>query len=133
MQFNTFEERFRYLKLDGVMGEATFGYDRYLNQALYQSYDWKRTRNQIILRDNACDLAFPGRDVYDRRLIIIHHLNPISKEMILNRDPLIFEPENLITTILRTHNAIHFGDEGQIYKDPVVRTPNDTIPWKKGV
>lgn len=133
IQFNTFEERYRYLKLDGILGEITFGYDRYLNQVLYTSAEWKRTRNEVILRDNACDLAFPGHDIYARKYVIIHHMNPITKEMILNRDPLIFEPEYLITTTLRTHNAIHYGDENQISHDPIVRTANDTVPWKKGV
>lgn len=126
----TFEERFNYLRLDGQVGIATFGFDRYLNQALYKSYEWKKTRQNVILRDNGCDLATPGYDIFDTRRIIIHHMNPITAEQIEKRDPVIFDPEYLITTILRTHNAIHYGDEGQISHGPILRSENDTCPWK---
>lgn len=128
--FPTFEERFEYLKLDGVIGTSTFGYDRYLNQILYKSYEWKMIRNKVILRDNACDLAMDGHDVYNKKQIIVHHMNPISIQMIEERNPIIFDPEFLITTILKTHNAIHYGDSSQIFKDPIVRKENDTCPWR---
>lgn len=127
---NSFEERFNYLKLNGNVGLDTFGYDRYLNQALYRSKEWKDTRNIVILRDGGCDLAFPGHDIFDKRRVIIHHMNPITPQMIIDRDPVIFNPEFLITTIHRTHNAIHYGDEEQIQKGPIVRSANDTCPWK---
>lgn len=130
MLYSSFEDRFNYLKLDGQIGAATFGFDRYLNQAFYKSKEWKSVRNIVLLRDNACDLGIDGYDIWNRNNIMIHHMNPISVEQIKNRDPSIFNPEFLITTTLRTHNAIHYGDETQIAKGPVVRTANDTCPWK---
>lgn len=129
--YNSFEDRFNYLKLDGQVGASTFGYDRYLNQIFYKSYEWQQVRNKVILRDFACDLGIEGYDIFDKRRIIIHHLNPISVEQIQNRDPMIFDPEFLITTTHRTHNAIHYGDENQIAKGPIIRSANDTCPWKK--
>lgn len=125
----TFEERFRYLKLDGVVGRETFGYDRYLNQILYSSGEWKRFRNGIIVRDNGCDLGCEGYDIFERALI--HHINPITVEDVLNRNPMIFDPENVITTIHNTHLAIHYSDEGLLIRAPTERTRNDTCPWKK--
>lgn len=125
----TFEERFQYLKLDGTVGASTFGFDRYLNQVFYRSPEWKKLRNEIILRDNACDLAMEGYEIYGRS-IIIHHMNPITVEEIEHRDSMIFDPEFLITTVLATHNAIHYGDESLLPKKPVMRTPNDTCPWR---
>lgn len=130
MLFNTYEERYNYLKLDGQVGASTFGFDRYLNQIFYRSPEWKRIRRDVIIRDNACDLGVEGRDIFDKRFIIIHHMNPISIDQIKDRDPAIFNPEFLITTILRTHNAIHYGDVDQLIKDPIVRQANDTCPWK---
>lgn len=128
--FDTFEERFRYLQLNGSVGATTFGYDRYLNQVFYKSREWKSVRNLVILRDNACDLGVDGYDIFERSKIIIHHMNVITMEQIQNRDPMIFDPELLITTTHRTHNAIHYGDEEQISKGPIVRVANDTCPWK---
>lgn len=124
----TFIERFQYLKIDGRVGEETFGYDRYLNQVLYRSPEWKRFRRDIILRDGGCDLACEGHEIFGAALI--HHINPITVEDILERHPKIFDPENVITTILNTHNAIHYGDEDLlgIFTE---RTPNDTCPWKR--
>ena len=124
----TFEERFNYLKLNGTVGKDTFGYDRYLNQILYKSQKWLSTRDIVIIRDNGCDLACEGYEIRGR--ILIHHINPITVEDILNENPIIFDPENLITTIHNTHNAIHYGDESLIIKGPIERTKNDTIPWR---
>lgn len=124
----TYEERFNYLKLEGVVGEMTFGFDRYLNQKLYTSQEWKTVRNQVIVRDNGCDLACEGYEIYGK--ILIHHINPITVEDIINRNPIIFDLENLITTVHNTHNAIHYGDENLLIKGPIERTKNDTIPWR---
>lgn len=124
----TFEERFNYLKLGGIVGESTFGFDRYLNQNLYKSQEWKSVRNKVIIRDNGCDLACEGYEIYGK--VLIHHINPITVEDIINRNPIIFDLENLITTIHNTHNAIHYGDENLLIKGPIERTKNDTIPWK---
>jgi hypothetical protein len=125
----TFEERFQYLKLDGAVGASTFGHDRYLNQVFYRSPEWKKLRNEIIVRDNACDLGVEGYEIHGQS-IIIHHMNPITAEEIEHRDSTIFDPEFLITTVLTTHNAIHYGDESLLPKKPVMRTPNDTCPWR---
>lgn len=125
----TFEERFQYMKLDGSVGASTFGFDRYLNQVFYRSPEWKKLRNEIILRDNGCDLAMEGYEIHGQS-IIIHHMNPITVEEIKHRDSTIFDPEFLITTVLTTHNAIHYGGESLLPKKPVMRTPNDTCPWR---
>lgn len=125
----TFIERFRYLKLDGSVGMDTFGHDRWLNQVLYRSPEWKRFRNGIIIRDNGCDLGCEDRPIFGK--ILIHHINPLTIEDVLNRDPKIFDEENVISTILLTHNAIHYGDESILYQDPITRQPNDTCPWKR--
>ena len=127
--FPTFEERFQYLKLGGAIGVETFGYDRYLNQILYNSPEWKRFRNKIAVRDNGCDLALEGFEIHCS--ILIHHINPITVEDVLRRNPCIFDPENAITTMLRTHNAIHYGDESLLMLAPKERTANDTCPWRK--
>ena len=124
-----FRDRFEYLKLGGKVGIATFGYDRYLNQTLYRSAEWKRFRRDIIIRDNGCDLGCEGYEIYGK--ILIHHLNPITMEDILNRDPCIFDPENVICTTLDTHNAIHYGDASLLLTDPIDRKPYDTCPWKR--
>lgn len=125
----TFEERFRYLKLDGVVGKETFGFKRWLNQKFYHSDRWLNFRDKIIIRDNGCDLGVNGLKIYG--LIIIHHLNPITYDDILNHNPCIFDPENAICTRLRTHNAIHYGDESLLITEPVQRRLNDTCPWRK--
>ena len=126
----TFLERFRYLKLNGAVGVDTFGFDRYLNQVFYSSDEWKRVRREIIIRDNGCDLGVEGFEVNDK--ILIHHMNPITKEDVLNRNPVIFDPEFLISTSFNTHQAIHYGDENLLPITFLVnRRPNDTCPWKK--
>jgi hypothetical protein len=127
-RLKTFEERYRYLKLGGKVGEITFGYDRILNQILYKSDRWLETRDDIIIRDNSCDLGVKGYDIHDR--ILIHHMNPITIEDIeLERDE-VFDPEFLICTRLNTHNAIHYGDESLLPRLPIERRRNDTCPWK---
>lgn len=124
----TFEDRFNYLQLRGEVGKSTFGHNRYLNQILYNSPEWRRFRNEIIIRDNGCDLACDGYEIYGRALI--HHINPITVEDIVNRNPMVFDPENVITTIHSTHNAIHYGDESLLPKSPIERKQNDTCPWR---
>lgn len=125
----TFEERFQYLKLAGIVGRETFGSVRYLNQYLYSSPEWRQLRNRIIIRDEGRDLGMEGHDIYGK--IVIHHLEPITVEDLVSGNPLVFDPENLICTSHTTHNAIHYGDENLILKDPIERTANDTCPWKK--
>ena len=124
----TFRERYRYLRLGGIVGEDTFGFDRYLNQELYTSAEWRRTRDQIIVRDFGRDLAMEGRDISGP--IIVHHMNPITLDDIINKSDDIFNPEYLICTTPETHRAIHYGDEQLLYLDPVVRMPGDTCPWR---
>lgn len=124
----TFEERYKYLRLVGIVGEETFGFKRWLNQEFYHSDAWLRFRDKIIIRDNGCDLAFEGYDIYGS--ILIHHLNPISYEDILNHNPCVFDPENVVSTKLSTHNAIHYGDESLLMKPLVERAKNDTCPWR---
>lgn len=124
----TFEERFLYLKLSGSVGFDTFGFDRYLNQMLYKSVDWRRLRNSIILRDEGCDLGIDDRPIFGR--VMIHHINPITKRDVLDRADCVFDPENLICVSHLTHNAIHYSDESILYTEPVIRRPNDTIPWR---
>lgn len=129
IQLPTFDERFQYLQLKGEVGAATFGFDRYLNQIFYSSQEWKDIRNHVILRDNGCDLADPDYQIHSK--ILIHHMNPISVEEVLHRDPDILNPEYLITTCQRTHNAIHYGDDSILRADKlVIRKPNDTCPWR---
>ena len=125
----TFEERFEYLKLNGSVGLETCGHDRYLNQILYNSPEWRRFRPEIIVRDNGCDLACEGYEIFGK--ILIHHINPITAKDILNRNPKVFDPENVITTVHNTHNAIHYGDENLLITAPIERSRNDTCPWRK--
>mgnify|MGYP001109879681 FL=1 len=125
----TFLERYRYLKIGGQVGYETFGYDRYLNQILYRSPEWKRFRRDIIIRDNGCDLACDGYDIIGK--VLIHHIDPITVRDIKLRDQKIFDPENVVSVTLNTHNAIHYGDESLLITEPLVRTPNDTCPWKR--
>lgn len=125
----TFEERYRYLRLQGTVGKDTFGFDRYLNQKFYRSAEWKRIRDQVIIRDNGCDLGINDRMIHGR--ILIHHMNPITDKDILNVTDALLNPEFLICVTHETHNAIHYGDENQLVSAPVVRRPNDTCPWKR--
>lgn len=124
----TFEERFEYLKLGGVVGADTFGFDRIFNQKFYQSYEWKTVRNEIIVRDLGCDLGIEDRQIFGR--ILIHHMNPISLKDISDATKLLLNPEYLICVSHDTHNAIHYGDIRLVKKDLVERKPNDTCPWK---
>lgn len=125
----TFEERFRYLRLRGAVGEDTFGFDRYLNQTFYRSAEWKRVRDLVIIRDNGCDLALEGHEIYGK--ILIHHMNPITVKDIRTASELLLNPDYLICVTHATHNAIHYGDEHLLVKAPIERTPNDTCPWRK--
>ena len=129
IQLPTFEERFDYLRLNGVVGKDTFGFDRYLNQQFYRSSEWKRIRDQVILRDNGCDLGVEGYEIRGR--ILIHHINPISVEDIHTMSDLLMNPEYLICVSHRTHNAIHYGDESLIITTPIERTQNDMCPWRR--
>lgn len=124
----TFEDRFKYLQLKGSVGKDTFGYDRYLNQLFYQTIEWKRLRRDLIIRDCGCDLGVEGYEIHGR--IIIHHMNPITKEDLLDRTDYLMNPEYLICTTHSTHNAIHYGDESLLVTAPIVRSKNDTCPWK---
>ena len=124
----TFEERFKYLQLNGRVGDDTFGFDRYINQKFYRSAEWKRIRDYIIIRDNGCDLAVGGYEIHGR--ILIHHMNPITISDIKFSTEYLMNPDYLICVTHNTHNAIHYGDEKQIITGPIVRTKNDTCPWK---
>lgn len=125
----TFEERYKYLQLNGVIGDETFGFDRYINQMFYRSQEWKQVRDYVIVRDNGCDLGIEGHEI--RGKILIHHMNPIGIKNIQQVDKFLLDPEYLITTMLSTHNAIHYGDESLLVKDPIERSKNDTCPWKR--
>ncbi len=132
MTIPTFEERFNYLRLDGKVGRETFGFDRWINQQFYHlDRDWKKVRRQVIIRDNGCDLGCEDRPIPNGVRIIIHHINPITMEDVKNRNSILFDLDNLITTMDSTHNAIHYGDESLLLMSkPIVRQPNDTCPWR---
>lgn len=126
----TFEERYEYLRLDGTVCEETFGFDRYLNQEFYQrSREWKRIRDFVIIRDQGCDLGIEGREIQGK--ILVHHMNPITKDDLLKGSKFLLDPEYLICTLKSTHDAIHYGDENLLMKGPVQRTLYDTCPWRK--
>ena len=125
--YKTFEDRFNYLKEDGRVGDDTFGYDRYLNQRFYQSVLWHRIRNEVICRDCGNDLGLDGYPIYGR--IIIHHLNPLTEEDIIEQTPFLTDPEYLICSAFETHNAIHYSDESILIKEPIIRKPGDTTLW----
>ena len=129
MSLDTFLERYRYLRIGGTVGKETFGYERYLNQVLYRSDEWKSFRSRIIIRDRGCDLGCDGFEICGK--ILVHHIDPITVEDVIRRDPKIFDEENVIATSLNTHNAIHYGDESLLTTEPIVRRPNDTCPWKQ--
>lgn len=124
----TFEERYKYLQLNGAIGDETFGFDRYINQMFYRSQEWRQVRDYVIVRDNGCDLGIEGHEI--RGKILIHHMNPIGIKDIQQVNKFLLDPEYLITTMLSTHNAIHYGDESLLVKDPIERSKNDTCPWK---
>ena len=123
----SFEERWRYLSLRGVVGEATFGFDRWVNQQFYRSREWKHIRTHVIARDNGCDLGVPGHEIYGK--IIIHHMNPMTVDDLQEGDASVIDPEFLITVSHKTHNAIHYGDENLLPKPIVERRPGDTKLW----
>lgn len=128
IKLDNFKDRLEYLKLDGVVGVSTFGYDRYLNQLFYRSPEWKSVRNKVILRDNGCDLAFPDKYIIGK--ILIHHINPITKEDIIERSYRIFDLDNLVCVSKLTHDAIHYKLDDEVLLEPIARTKNDTSPWK---
>lgn len=125
----TFKERFEYLKLDGIVGEETFGFDRYMNQIFYKSKEWASVRREVIIRDNGCDLGVDGYEIHGK--ILIHHMNPINLSDIVHKTDELLNPDYLITTVLSTHNAIHYGDESLLPALPVERRANDTCPWRR--
>lgn len=126
-RIETLEDRFRYLKLRGEVGSVTFGFDRYLNQRFYTSSQWKQVRNHVIVRDRGCDLGVDGYEIHDR--IYIHHMNPMTVDDLVEDDSKIIDPEFLIAVTLRTHNAVHYGDESGLPKPPIERRPGDTKLW----
>ena len=125
----TFEERYRYLRLGGRVGEETFGFDRYLNQIFYRSEEWRAIRDEVIIRDGGCDLGMADREIFGK--ILVHHMNPIRQEDILRRSKFLLDPEYLICTVKNTHDAIHYGDESLLILPPVERTKYDTCPWRQ--
>lgn len=127
ISFPTFKERYDYLRLSGKVGEDTFGWERYLNQTFYRSNEWKRTRDEVIIRDNGCDLGVDGYEIQGR--IYVHHINPIDAIDIIDISEFLCDPEYLISTSFDTHQAIHFGDETLLVMDPVERVPGDTKLW----
>lgn len=129
IKLKTFDERYEYLRLKGIVGEQTFGYDRYLNQYLYNSSIWKSIRNQVIVRDNGCDLGVEGLEIED--MIIVHHINPITLEDIENDNPCLYDLENLISSSDKTHKGIHYDKKLAENRLPVERRKNDTCPWLK--
>ena len=127
-QLSTFEERYRYLRLFGTVAGETFGFDRYLNQIFYKSKEWLDIRDEVIIRDNGCDLGIEGREIHSK--ILIHHMNPITVKDILERSDFLLNPEYLISTVKNTHDAIHYGDSSLLVKDPIERRKNDMCPWR---
>lgn len=123
-------DRYHYLKISGKVGAETFGYDRYLNQILYTSDEWRKFRREIIIRDNGCDMGHPDYEMDS--YIIVHHIDPITVEDVINRHPKVFDPENVVCVSRTTHNAIHYGDESLLMLPPIERSKNDTCPWRRG-
>ena len=124
----TMQERYEYLRIGGIVGDATFGGERYLNQILYTSVQWRNFRNKVIIRDNGCDLGMDGYPIRD--MIIIHHINPLSVDDVYNNNPAIYDMNNVICVSPRTHRAIHYGDASLLPQDPIIRRPGDTCEWK---
>ena len=129
-ELDTFKKRYEYLKLDGIVAHSTFGGKRYLNQAIYRSDEWRRVRNEVLIRDDGCDLGLPDYPIIGK--VLIHHINPLTEDDIVNMRHAVFDPENLITVSFMTHNAIHYGDYSLVNKDIVERRPFDTAPWLGG-
>lgn len=128
IQLSSFEERFEYLRLQGQVGRETFGHERWMNQAFYTSRQWRNVREQVIARDEACDLGIPGYEIHSN--LVIHHIIPMTPDDLEDGNPLILDPTNLITTTHQTHNAIHYGDRSGIRQPFVERTAGDTTPWR---
>lgn len=131
IKLSSFEERYQYLRIGGKVGEETFGFDRYINQMFYRDPEWLSVRDIVIVRDNGCDLGMEGHEIYGR--ILVHHMNPITKDDILRRSKFLLDPEYLICTMKSTHDAIHYGDDSLLIKDPIERTKNDTCPWRQNL
>jgi hypothetical protein len=129
IKLKTYEERLKYLKLKGAVASETFGYDRYLNQMFYKSPEWLSTRDDVIVRDQACDLGIKDREIYSN--ITVHHINPITPDDIKNRSAKLTDPENLICTSDKTHKAVHYGNESMVLAIQIERKQNDTIPWRE--
>ena len=127
-KLRTFKERFEYLQLNGVVGEDTFGFDRWMNQQFYHSKEWLDIKRQVLIRDEGRDLGLPGYEIPGR--VLVHHMNPISKEDIIKRSAILLDPEYLICVSKRTHDAIHYGDDRILRPTFVERRPNDTCPWR---
>lgn len=130
IQIPNYYDRFEYLKIGGKVGAETFGYDRWINQVLYTSKEWKDFRYYVIGRDEACDMAMPGFEISKFDRLIVHHINPLTKEDVINRDPKIFDLENTVCVRYITHQAIHYGDKNLLPQPLIIRTKNDTCPWK---
>nr|DAT95072.1 MAG TPA: HNH endonuclease bacteriophage, HNH Endonuclease, DNA.52A [Caudoviricetes sp.] len=134
IHFHSFEDRLKYLQLQGAVGEYTFASHRYMNQKFYTSNEWRRTRDYVISRDNGCDLGLDGHDIVGK--IFVHHINPITVKDLMTENVSdsfldLLNPDNLITVSMDTHNIIHYGDAAKIVTKPVIRVLNDTCPWKK--
>ena len=129
VKIDDFEKRYEYLKIGGKVAEETFGHARYLNQDFYKrDPEWLKVRDEVIIRDNGCDLGVEGRTIGG--CIFVHHINPITKEQLIARDKSLYDPNNLICCSKRTHDAIHYSSSDLLIKDPIFRTKNDTCPWK---
>ena len=128
IQLPTIQERFDYLNQGNVVGDETFGYDRYLNQKFYNTPEWKKVRRNVIARDEGCDMAHPDYPIGGR--VIVHHLNAVTPRMILDRDPALFDMDNLVCVSHETHEAITYGSKEMLPEDPIERSPNDTTPWR---
>ena len=127
----TFEERYQYLRIGGKIGESTFGFDRYLYENFLKTDEWLSLRDYVIVRDNGCDLAMPDREIKGKSRILVHHMNPVTKDDVLRRTKYLLDPKYLICTIKNTHDAIHYGNEDILIKAPIERTRNDTCPWRR--
>lgn len=127
----TAEERFEYLRIGALIGESTFGFDRYLNQAFYSSKEWKKFRRDMIIRDNGCDMALEDREIPSGAKVILHHIIPITLEDIEDRADCLLDPDNVVCVSELTHKAIHYGDKSLLVLNPIERRPYDTCPWRK--
>ena len=126
-RLTSFQDRYDYLRLNGAVGQDTFGFDRYLNQRFYRSTEWKHIRHEVIARDMGCDLGVEGHEINDR--VYVHHMNPLTKDQVVHGDEGMIDPEHLISCTLNTHNAIHYGDPNSLVRLPPERRPGDTTLW----